>query len=491
LGPLHFILSKLAEIMLLGSLGWALIYAPLLLGMVLLAAIILIISLSKPRVVLYMGFFFILADSLKLTLIYSIGTPIWYYKIVINPSTWFFLLALISWLMGRLTRLYPPLLHSNTVDLPMLIIGLSGWITLLWSPYLVDGITQQINCLQGLIIYFAITRLITTTKQVEAMSKFWFFLGLCMVAIFILSLFINFNPFPPDFEIIEGRLFLRPLNIPQYEGVRDTIVGISPGPKHLSSLITVAIPLSVAFLYNAKQIILRRFIQISIVLMLTLQVLTFSRVDLVASAGGWLAFVYLMPAWRKNFVRYQLFMITMFIIAFLTAFLLLSTFYPKGFEEFSVCYLFGSKYQTRGGTTAEAFGPGSVDIRMQRILAALESIWNTGGLGAGSGGILAGLEAAHKIDIGTMILGIFFEHGFGLLSYIFFAWLTLNVILEIRQGLHACRDKEYIVYLRSFCWILVSFGITAFLDFSNLYWPVIGMSMAAAQAVYISKPLSP
>lgn len=482
--------SKLAAIALLCTLGWALVYVPVLLGLVLLAAIILMIGLIRPRIILYVGFFFILAESIQVTLIYSIGAPIWYYKIVINPSTWFFLLALISWAVGRLTRLYPPLVHSNTVDLPLLIIGLSGWVTLLWTPYLSDGITQQINCLQGLIIYFAITRLIKTPKQVESTCKVWLFLGLCMVAIFVMTIFVNIKPFPPYWEILEGRVFLRSLKIVQYQGFRDTIAGISVGSKHLSSLITIAIPLTVALLYNQKRVLVRRLIQVSIVLMLTLQILTLSRVDLVSLAGGWLAFVYLTPAWRPKFFRYQLFMMGFFIIAFVMSILLLAFFYPKGFNEFRVSYLLGEKYDTRGGITAEAIGPGSVDIRLHRVLMALEAVWKTGGLGAGSGGILAGLEPTHKIDIGTMMLGIFFEHGYGLLSYIFFVWLAVNVAIEMRRSLGKCRDERYLVYLRSFCWILVSFGIIAFLDFSYLYWPVLGLSMAAAQAVYINEPLS-
>jgi hypothetical protein len=462
------------------ALGWGLVYAPFLLGVVLLAMTTVMIGLIKPRFLLFTALFFILVDCLQL--IYyskSDGTD---FRILINPSTIFFLLALIFWGIGRLARLYHPLVHSNTLDLPLLIFGLSGWISLLWTPFIFDGISQQIACLQGLICYFAITRLIQTPGQVVSFSKFWFFAGLFVVGIFVISLFVgNIDSTPAYSIIVENRMLLRSLTLPKYQGLRDTIAGLTSHSKHLSNLLSIAIPLTVAFLCTQNRPLVRRFIQVSIILMLTLLILTASRVDLVGLGGGWLAFVYLNPTWRPKFFRYQLFMASFFILAFVISMSLLANFYENGFTEFKVRYLGGEQYLLKAGSSTDILGSGSLDVRVHRTLLALNGIWETGGLGAGSGGIL---PKTGQFDVGTLFLGIFFEHGFGLLSYILFFWVVANMVIEMRKSLNRCRDERYLIYLRGYVWVLVSYGIMAFLDFTLLYWLVLGMSMAAAQAAY-------
>ena len=470
--------NNLAAIAVLILLGWGLVYAPIILGLVLLAAITLVIGLMKPRLILYFALFLVVADSLQQT--YYLNAPAYDHTVTISSATLFFLLALIFWGVGRLTRLDPPSPYSNTLDLPLTIFGLSGWVSLLWSPFFYDGLTQQMVCLQGLICYFAMTRLIKTPGQVEFLCKFWFCAGIFLLAIFVMSLFIGFEPSSSYWQLLDGRISIRAIKIPKYDGTRETITGLVSKFKHLSTLLSIAIPLTVVLLCTQKRLLTRRLLQVSILLMLILQILTFSRVDLAGLLVGWLTFVYLMPTWRPYFLRYQLYMMGFFIVAFAMAFLLLANFYETGFTEFQIAYLGGAKYKTKGGTTTEVFGAGSADVRLDRTLLALEAVWETGGLGAGSGGIL---PRTGRPDPGTAVLEVFFQHGFGLLSYILIVWVVVNMVMEMRRSLHRCQDERYQIFLRGFCWVLAAFAFMSFLDIT-LYWLVLALGMAAAQAVY-------
>jgi hypothetical protein len=468
---------NLAALVLLVLFGFGLVYAPILLGVVSLLGITLLIGLIRPQILLYFGLFLVIIDILQQIYYLTIYEDF----ITISSSTLVFVLSLSFWGLGRLTKLYPPLPHSNTLDLPVLVLGLSGWISLLWSPFFFDGINQQVVCLQGLISYFTITRLIQTPRQVEAIFKLWFWAGLFLVAMFIVSLFCNIEPFDSYWRLFDGNMSIRSLSIPQYEGTRETLTGLANRPKHLSAMLSIAIPFTVVRLFVEKRRLAQRVIQIVLLALLTLQLLTHSRVDLAGLLVGWLTFVYLMPALRRNFLRYQLYMMGFVSLAFVLTALFLANFYPSTFIDFQVAYLGMTKSaQSKAGTSTELIGPGSADVRLDRILLAVEKIGETGGLGAGAGGLL---RPTGRPDPGTAVLEIFFQHGYGLLSYILVAWVIINMVGEMRQSLRYCQDERYKIFLRGLCWVLAAFAFMSFLDLT-LYWIVLGLAMAAAQAVY-------
>lgn len=479
---------NLVIIMILGALIWGLVYAPLVSVFVLLGGITLAVGLIRPRLLIYIGLFFTLIEVTQLIFYFDYSLVSYDYIVILPIASFFFLLACLYWGGGRLAGLYPAPSYVNTLDLPVIVVLLSGLISVVWTPYPFDGINLQIKGFLSLVMYFAIVRFIQTTGQVESIVKFWVFAGIFIVVTFMLTFFISFTINVSWFwEIFGGRLTLREITIAQYEGTIATTGGFSGGSKLISPSLTIAIPLTVAFLCNQKRVLMRRFLQVAILLMLTLQILTMSRTDLAGLGLGWLVFVGIMPNWRPHFIRYQLFMAAFVALAMTICISLLLTFYPHNFGEFNQRYLLGEKYQTRGGISSESLGTGSVEVRYSRILWTIEQIWNTGGLGAGSGGILRQEDPTHKRDVGTAFMSIFWEHGFGLLSYIVFAWASANIWFEMRKSLKRCTNERHLNYLRGFCWVLFAFGIMSMLDYHYVFprfWQVLGFGMAAAQAVY-------
>lgn len=471
--------KSLAAFVVLLVLAWGLLHYPVTTGLVLLGAAILTLGLIRPRFLLYIGFFFYFTDLFTIYHFLHYPGAGWDIRITIAPATFFYILALFFWGAARLARLTPPAVHANTLDLPLLVYGLVGWIALLWSAYPYPGLGQQIFCAQGLIFYFVITRLIQTPRQVEFLAKFWFFAGIFLAAVFVTSIFIErYHPYGVYFSITD-HFFIRAPALDQYIGTRDTISGLASHPKYVPSMIGFAIPLSMALFCTQRRRLIRILILISIIPMLIEVILAYSRTELAGMLGGWVVFSYLMPGWRPKFFRKQVLMVGFFGIAFVLAALFLANFYPLGYEtEFQAKYFMGSQYQTRGGESSGSTG--STDVRIDRAIMVIEAMWKTGGFGGGTGGILSGTG---RPDPGNQLFEFIISHGYGLLSLIFVAWFVANMVMEMRQSIRKCRDERYMVFLAAACWILMANALICFLDIPQ-WWVALGMGMAAAQAVY-------
>ena len=353
-------------------------------------------------------------------------------------------------------------------------------ISLLWTPYLWDGTKIVFYSIESVIWFFLFTRLVRTTDHVQFHFRFFLVIAFIITISAIVAFFWSFK-IGNDWtiEIVRGHFIsLNQIIIPKYTGKRGNIGGLGFTAKILAPFLLVAIPFAVGVLCTQTKVFWRRIIQVWVVIMLTLLTLTLSRVDLAGLGLGWLAFVYLNPHWKKKFIRYQLYMGIFVVIVYILALSLLQNFYNT--EEFSERLGGGSSYSTRGGSSLQG--------RTHRFMLLLDYMMETGGLGAGVGGIMRSIDYTYKIDTSGCLNGIGFEHGYGLLSYLIFIWIFTNILIEMRQGHRRWQYDRYGYYLRALIWALIAMVTAALLDYvfySPRFFILIGVSIAAARAVKV------
>jgi hypothetical protein len=128
----------------------------------------------------------------------------------------------------------------------------------------------------------------------------------------------------------------------------------------------------------------------------------------------------------------------------------------------------------------------SAQGRYDHVYYALTAIWDSAGLGAGSGGILRGMDPSTRIHSPSLYFTLLTDHGYGMLSLIFVPWIIINVITDLRWALRNCPDPWYKIFVIGACSGLLSYamaGIGDHMFFIYEMWVYWGFGVAAVKGV--------
>jgi hypothetical protein len=440
------------------------------------ALILLVLFLIRPYLVLLtiiflIGFECIGIEYTFLPRIDALGTTPFYLMSV---------LGLLCWGMARAAGLTEPY-QSTSLDLPLFIFWLTGLVALLWTSSWIDGITLVVFHTMSYCLYLLISALNTTPPKVERL--FWLLFGLGNLT--ILTTFATFFFGYKELIHLTDNITLS-ITIFKFDGTRGSLSGTMRVAKAISGIFNVSIFCGLGLLYTRTSTRARLLIFLSVLVMVFLHTLTLSRAETMGLIVGWLAFVHLNEEWRYARVRQYLYMLVTALGIVLVLIAMLGIFYHL--EEF-MARSAGQEY-TVGGYRFSA-----AQARVDHMLYALRTIWETGGLGAGAAGIMRGMDPTVSTQSPSLYFSFLTEHGYGLLSLILMGWIIANLIIELRWALHNCPDPRLKIFIISICAALVVYATAGTLDhiyYNYEMWLLLGFAVAAVKAVrYLLKSSPP
>lgn len=474
--------SRILSGIALVALGIGILVWPVWSGVIILLAALLIVGLINPRVILYLGIIFTVFE--KFSFEYFISMTLRRQRISLMLALSFIILvfAFLVWLAAKMADNLPrEKCRQSSLVLPMFTIYASALVAILWSPYPFDAMRTTIFSTECMLCFFLMTRLFQTVEDVHTIFKFFIGLGLSLVVMVIATFFTKMGATTyPAYECFGGYIHFMGPTFPRYEGLRETLMGFTNGPKRIIMILNFAIPFAVAFLAIGQKRGVRIFLIASIIIMLSVEILSLSRADTMGLFMGWLLFVYLHPQWKQRFFLYQFKMAAIVAASLLLCVTLLYNFYSL--DELSERFYLGSK--SGSGTTAKrttgqksAKGWGG-DIRAARWKSLMEHAWETCGIGAGNSGTLRSLESTGAMDSGSVVTSFYFEHGYGLLSFLLMFWVSINALVELRNALQRWWGTHYYICLSAICWIVVCYGFSSLLDhniYDVKYWQLLAI----------------
>jgi hypothetical protein len=390
-------------------------------------------------------------------------------------------LGLLCWCAARAAGLVPPY-QATTLDLPLAIFWLSGVIALLWSQWWYDGVNIVLTNTFSYVCFLLISVLHTTPRQTERLFWLWFWLGSLTIVTTIATFFFGYSIRQQLFDNVYFSL-----NISQFTGSRGSLGGTMVAAKAIAGVMNLSIFCGLALMYTRTRRWSRRLIFISVLGMLFIHLLTISRLEVMGLFFGWLTFVYLQPQWRQISIRKHFTMLLSALAILLALIAMLGIFYDL--NELLARTL-SQEYTVRGYRFSAAQG------RRDHMYYALTRIWETGGLGAGAGGIMRGLDpTSWVIHSPSFYFSFLTDHGYGFLSLILMGWIIINLVLELRWALRSCPDPRFKIFVVGTCSALMVFATAGLGD--HLYhiyemWVLLGFAVATVNGVrYLTRSSSP
>lgn len=457
---------------LLMFLGWLNLMWPLPALALLLSLLLVGLIILRPYIALGLTIILIGFSSISINCVYEqFG---WGFSLF-NVTAF---LGLLCWCAARGAGLAPPY-QTTTLDLPLAIFWLSGVISLSWSPYWkIDGLQIVFFNTLSYVFFLLICALHTTPRQTESLFWLWFWLGTLTIVTTIPTFFFSYGMRDP-IKLFDG-VYLT-LNIMQYTGRRATLVGTVGVPKAIAGVMNISIFCGLALMYTQTRRWSRRLIFISVLGMLFIHFLTISRLEVMGLFFGWLTFVYLQPQWRPNRIWKHFKMLVAALAVLLTVIAMLAIFYDA--DE-----ILARSLGQEGMLSGYRFGFSSAQGRWDMGTFALKRIWETGGLGAGAGGIMHGFDPtwirwAHSPGLYFSFLT---DHGYGILSLILMGWIIINLVMELRWALRNCSDPRFKMFIIGACSALMAFATAGLLD--HVYyifemWVLLGLAVATVNGV--------
>jgi len=234
----------------------------------------------------------------------------------------FFVVALISWIAGKILSLKSGIsssalfkLSGTLLNLPIYLFVLLGFLSVLVSPSISLSLKAFFSKLLKLVIfYFIIVDIVNSKKK-----------AVVILATFLFSAIITAGD--GIFQIIKGVDFIR-----RYPICGDRITGPFGNPNNLAAWLTIVVPFSSSFLcFSGKNLSLkiRSLISLLIVILIACLVLTYTR-------GAWIAIILSLILTGIIFKSKKLIIITILATA------LLFTFTTKSVKERTVSIITGS-----------------------------------------------------------------------------------------------------------------------------------------------------
>ncbi|MDY0038733.1 MAG: hypothetical protein RBS57_00360, partial [Desulforhabdus sp.] len=204
------------------------------------------------------------------------------------------LFGLTAWSAARIAGIIEPH-RSTTLDLPLLVLWVTGLLALTWSRYWFDGVHVLVMHTTSYALFLLIS--LNCRAPVQAISLYWVWwgLGLVMVGIIITSFFTGYAY---SQYLTENLKFFSVLN--QADGSRNSFHGTMSVTKGVTFVMNHAIFCALAIIGTRKNRWAITIAWSSIVAFLFVHLLTQSRLELVGLCLGWAVFVYLMPQWWES-----------------------------------------------------------------------------------------------------------------------------------------------------------------------------------------------
>ncbi|MFZ5447741.1 MAG: hypothetical protein ACOZFS_03780 [Thermodesulfobacteriota bacterium] len=378
--------------------------------------------------------------------------------------------GLLCWCTARLAKITPPY-QSTTLDLPLAIFAISCVIAVLWSAFPQDGVHVAIYTTMGYCLYLLISALNYKPQHLERLFWLWFLLG-------ILTVLTTFSTF--FFALIKSyhiydQLYFR-IYITQFDGTRVTLNGtMGAGAKAIAALLDVSILCGLTLYCTQVRRNLRLLILAGILIMLFVHFMTLTRLETMCLFLGWLTFVHLNPQWRNHRIRPHLWAAASVLVIFV-ALLVMFNLLAGASELFA---------RALGQEQTVGYRFSGWQNRWDHIVVAVQGIWNTAGLGAGTRGIMREMDPSAWIDSPSLYFSVLTDHGYGILSLMLMGWIMINLFAELRWAWLKCPDPRYKIFILGVFSCLVNFGNPFGDQFFYIYhmWIMLGFSVTAVKGV--------
>jgi len=435
--------------------------------------LVLVLFLISPYIALVIATLLIIVESFSLAYLsaeYGVGYGLSHYAALIG---------VLCWGVARLAGVTPPY-QSTTLDLPLAVLYVTCVIGLLWTPYLQDGFNIVFSFTMSASFYVLISALNSTPKHLENLFWLWFVLGIITVITVFASFFFGFYKL---YRLSDYFFFV--VNFTQFKGNRESLRAAVGGPKAIACILNMAIFCGLSLLCTRVRRSSEVLIYLGLLVILFFHILTLSRYETMGLLLGWFTFASLNPQWRNQRMRKHVLMVASYVIVFLALLFMLNSFYSSK-ELFA--RLIGQE-QT-AGTTYRFSGTQS---RWDHIVYALYGIWETGGLGGGTGGIMRGMDPSAWIDSPSFYFSFLTDHGYGILSLLLMGWIMINLIIELRWALRNCPDPRFKIFIIGVCSALMMFGTPFGDQFFYIYemWVLLGFAVVAVKGVRFLLESSP
>ncbi len=454
------------------GLGWVNLIWPLTSLILLILLVILLCFLIRPYVALTLTIFLIGFQSFSLFYVYpkfNSAAPI---SLVMG------FLGLLCWCVARLAKVTAPF-QATTIDLPLMIFYITNIIALLWTPYLLDGLTIVLQTTLGYSLYLLICALNNTPRDLKRL--YWLFFGVGNLV--VITTFVTFS------FSITGTSAIHHLTdsiqlvtfVKQFTGSRETLGGTIGGAKAIATIVDFAIFCGLTLFCTLERRFSKVLIFVGIFVLLFIHFLTISRIETSVLLLTWLTFAYLNPQWRHKRIKAHLMMIATVSAVLLALFIMLSSLY-------STKYLVG-RFLVKEQTVGYKFS--GAQSRWDLYNYALSALWETGGIGAGAGGIMRGRDfTLGWADSASMYMSVLTDHGYGILSFLLMLWILLNIIIELKRALKNCSDSQHQILIVGVCSLGVMNG-TPLCDvfyYTYIMWVLFGFVAVGIKSThYINK----
>ncbi len=440
---------------------------PLATMILLIALVMLLCFILRPYVALLITIFLMAFQSFSLTYVYPKFNP--------GASLFLFMafLGLLCWCVARLAKVTPPY-QFTTIDTPLIVFYFTGIFALLWTPYLFDGLKILLTTTLCYSLYLLISALNNTFRDLKRLYWLFFGLGNLVVITTIASFFferIGASAIHNLTDSIAVSTFVK-----QFTGSRETVWGTIGGPKAIATLMDFCIFCGLTLFCTRERRSSKILVFLSIFAMLFIHFLTISRIETAGLLLGWLTFVYLNPQWRHKRIRAHFMMLCTVFAVLLALIVMLSSFYTTKYlfarslvQEQSVGYRFSGSQN-----------------RWDHYAHSLLGLWETGGLGAGAGGIMKGMDPSTDwMDSASLYMSVLTDHGYGILSFMLMLWIMVNIIIELRWALNNCPDPQHKIFIIGVCSSFVMFGTPLSDMFYYVYimWVILGFTVVAVKSV--------
>jgi hypothetical protein len=448
------------------GLGWLNLIWPLPTLILLISLVMLGCFLIRPSFALIITIFLMGFQSISLTYLFpkfSLGASIFYFMAFVG---------LLCWCVARLAGVTPPY-QSTTLDLPLAVLCVTGVIALLWTPYLFDGFKIVFATILCYPVYFLISALNTTPRDLKRLFWLFFWLGNLTIITTVASFFFGITGSSAIHHLTDT-LTLTTM-VTKFTGTRESVGGIIGGPKAIATLIDFSIFCGLTLLCTRDSRRVKVFVYLSVLGMLFIHFLTISRIETIGLLLGWITFAYLNPQWEHKKIRAYLIMVASILAVLLTLLVMLASFY-------SAKYLI-ARTLIKEQTVGYRFS-GSRN-RLDHYLYSLNALWETGGLGAGAGGIMRGMDPSAWMDSASLYMSFVTDHGYGILSFMLMLWIMVNVIAELHRALKRCPDPQYKIFIIGICSALVAFFNPIGDQFFYIYnmWVLLGFTAVAVKGL--------
>jgi hypothetical protein len=380
-------------------------------------------------------------------------------------------LGLLCWGLARLAGVTPPY-KSTKLDLPLAVCCITGAISLSWSRYWLDGLHIVIFTILSYSIYLLISALNSKPRDLERLFWLYFGLGNLTVILTVATFFFGYSKLYFLFDH-----FYFSINILQFKGTRHTLTGVMGVAKAISGILNVSIFCGLTLLCTRVRRSSKGLIFISLLAMLFIHTLTLSRLETMGLFFGWLTFAYLNPQWRNARIPRHLLVAASFLVVILGLLVMLSSFY-------NVSELLARLAGQEDAIPSAGYRFSAIQGRSEHSAFALGRIWETGGLGAGAGGIMRGFDPTLMLQSPTLHLSFLTDHGYGLLSLMLMGWIMLNLVAELRWALRNCPDPRYRLFIVGVCSFLMVYGTAGIADhifYIAEMWILLGFAAAAVK----------